>query len=73
MKIYVARHGETDYNVQELDGGVTDIPLNEKGWTGGKAGGGDGAISRIWLMIVSPLTYGEADRQPPAGAGLRRI
>lgn len=31
MKIYSTRHGETDYNKNELILGITDIPLNEKG------------------------------------------
>lgn len=31
MKIYSTRHGQTDYNKQELILGITDIPLNETG------------------------------------------
>ena len=31
MKIYSTRHGQTDYNKQELILGTTDIPLNETG------------------------------------------
>ncbi len=31
MKIYVARHGETEYNRKRLLMGQMDIPLNEKG------------------------------------------
>ncbi len=31
MKIYSTRHGQTDFNRQELILGITDIPLNETG------------------------------------------
>ncbi len=31
MKLYITRHGQTEYNVNKLMVGRTDIPLNEKG------------------------------------------
>ena len=31
MKIYSARHGQTDYNKEDLILGVTDLPLNSTG------------------------------------------
>jgi probable phosphoglycerate mutase len=31
MILYVVRHGETDFNVQERYAGSTDVPLNKKG------------------------------------------
>ncbi len=31
MKLYIVRHGETDWNKQRLIQGKTDIPLNENG------------------------------------------
>mgnify|MGYP003420479716 CR=1 FL=1 len=32
MKIYSARHGQTDYNKEDLILGVTDLPLNSTGF-----------------------------------------
>lgn len=31
MKLYLVRHGQTDYNVMDLAQGSSDIPLNETG------------------------------------------
>lgn len=57
MKIYVARHGETDYNTQELGCGISDIPLNEKGLEQTeRLAEVTARYPRIGLMIVSPLT-----------------
>lgn len=33
IHLYLARHGETDLNVQMRYQGATDMPLNELGWT----------------------------------------
>ena len=56
MKIYVARHGETDYNSQELGCGVSDIPLNEKGLKQAeRLAEVTARYPHIGLMIVSPL------------------
>src|SRR6476620_209508 len=31
LRLYIARHGETDWNAQHKLQGMTDIPLNENG------------------------------------------
>src|ERR1041384_8547771 len=31
LRLYIARHGETDWNVQHKLQGMTDIPLNDNG------------------------------------------
>ena len=31
MKLYVVRHGQTDWNLKDLAQGRADIPLNAKG------------------------------------------
>lgn len=38
--LYIMRHGKTDWNIQRKLQGRTDIPLNERGTTDGKAGKG---------------------------------
>ena len=37
MKLYILRHGETDWNKEKLLQGKSDVPLNEKGRTLAKA------------------------------------
>ena len=31
MKLYLVRHGQTDFNAGDIAQGVTDVPLNETG------------------------------------------
>jgi broad specificity phosphatase PhoE len=56
MKLYVVRHGETEWNKEEIFRGRKDVPLNETGKNqAGKAGLhlADKSVSRI---LSSPLT-----------------
>lgn len=55
MKLYLIRHGETDWNALKRLQGMTDIPLNEKGEElAQKTGEGMKEIS-IDLIYTSPL------------------
>ena len=40
MKLYLVRHGITDWNVRKKIQGQVDIPLNEQGKASGKKDGG---------------------------------
>lgn len=56
MKLYVMRHGETDWNLWKLYQGQTDIPLNETGLRQARE-----AKEKVWpgmvdLIFCSPLT-----------------
>lgn len=56
MKIYSTRHGQTDYNKQELILGVTDIPLNDTGILQANQLADDiKKIGDIDLIIASPM------------------
>lgn len=55
MKIYIARHGETEYNVQDRVCGVTDIDLTLRGVEQAKRLAESVAQKHIDVMRVSPL------------------
>lgn len=55
MRLYILRHGETDWNLKRLVQGVTDIPLNEYGrYLAKETAKGFQDIS-IDLVYTSPL------------------
>ena len=55
MKLYVARHGETEWNAQGRICGRTDIPLTERGEAQAKALAEKLADKGIDLIIASPM------------------
>ncbi len=56
MRIYSARHGETDYNSREIILGTTDIPLNERGLSQAEALADKIAgMGNIDIIITSPM------------------
>lgn len=61
MKIYSTRHGQTDYNKDEIILGTTDIPLNETGLA--QAAGLAEAVEKLGdidLIISSPMLRAKA-------------
>lgn len=54
-KLYVVRHGETDYNVQGRYSGVTDIELNENGIAQARITAEGLKQYPIDIIIASPL------------------
>ena len=55
MKLYVVRHGQTDWNVVEKCQGVTDIELNSTGIEQAKMASEKLKDYKIDLIICSPL------------------
>jgi len=69
MKIYVARHGQTDYNAQDKICGATDLSLNQKGFEQAEQLAEEVAKHPgIGLTVVSPMLRA----QQTAQAVLRR-
>jgi len=56
MKIYVTRHGQTDYNKKELMQGRIDIPLNETGMEQARATKTKIGDVKFDAVYASPLT-----------------
>ena len=55
MKLYVTRHGETSYNVENRICGVSDIPLNNTGKEQAQKIGEKLLDKKIDVIISSPL------------------
>lgn len=75
MKIYVFRHGETDWNAVHRIQGREDVPLNENGIAQAHATG-KALQNRVFpeYMIVSPLSRAKVTGEIIAGyIGVERI
>lgn len=55
MKIYVVRHGQTDYNVKKVFQGHIDIPLNETGEKQAQETASKFRNIEVDMILVSPL------------------
>ena len=56
MKIYVTRHGQTDYNKDEMILGVTDLPLNDTGMAQARELAENAAkLGDIDIIVSSPM------------------
>jgi probable phosphoglycerate mutase len=56
LKIYVTRHGQTDYNKDEIILGVTDLPLNDTGMAQARKLAENAAkLGDIDIIISSPM------------------
>ncbi len=55
MKLYVARHGQTDWNALNKVCGATDRPLTEKGFEQARALGERVKDYNIDIIVASPL------------------
>ena len=55
MKLYVARHGETQWNAMNKICGRTDIPLTQRGLAQAKALAENTADLNIDIIIASPM------------------
>ncbi|MBE5802416.1 MAG: histidine phosphatase family protein [Clostridiales bacterium] len=56
MKLFITRHGETDFNVQRRYAGQADVPLNETGVCQARELAEVLATESFDVIITSPLT-----------------
>ncbi len=55
MRIFVARHGETDWNAENIVCGRTDLPLNENGLLQAEELAANAMGRGIEVILVSPM------------------
>ena len=63
MKLYVARHGQTEYNAQNRVCGVTDLPLTETGLAQADVLAQQVNDKDIGVIIASPLIRAQQTAQ----------
>lgn len=56
MKLYVVRHGQTDYNKENRYQGDIDVPLNGTGWSQVKEAVALFHKKKIDVLVTSPLS-----------------
>lgn len=67
MKIYSTRHGQTDYNKDEIVLGITDLPLNETGTSQAAELAEDvKKLGDIDIIIASPMIRAQTTAQAVA-------
>lgn len=70
MRLYIMRHGETEWNVRRLYQGHSDIPLNENGVALAEITGRGLRDIPFDLAFTSPLRRARPDRRrSSSGAG----
>ena len=68
MKLYIARHGETPWNVENRVSGRTDIPLTEVGLAQAKLLADSAVGKGIEVIIASPLLRARQTAQAVSAA-----
>ena len=68
MKLYVMRHGQTDWNVRQVYQGQTDIPLNEAGLAQAQA-----AKEKVWPGMVDLILCSSLTRARQTAAAVNEI
>ena len=66
MKLYAARHGETQWNVENRTCGVTDLPLTEKGFAQAQLLAENTKDLKIDLIISSTMLRARQTAEPVA-------
>lgn len=69
MTLYLTRHGETEWNVQNKVCGITDVELTDKGRSQAKELGEKLRDHKIDLIVSSPLKRALETARIAEGAG----